>query len=224
MREFRCIKDFEYCKKGKVYGFMNRGGFDAIAEDGMWICDVNSSAGKEHFVEVTTSKTLEPVAVNEAQTTNSVVERVLVNDSTTIVFFTDKTKQVVRLAKGDVFDIEKAVAIAIAKHVLGGYTELKNVIDKVESKGFVPIGRAVIKNSGALYSTLLPTFFKNNCIEKYTKSYLRASNGFMYDCSELLAGGTEVEVFHRVGNHFNVIRPVGSDKVYVIGDDGIEVR
>ena len=164
------------------------------------------------------------MAVKEAQTINPIIERVLVNDSATIVFFTDKSKQVVKLAKGDVFDIEKAVAVAVAKHVLGGYTELKNVIEKVESKGLVPIGRAVIENSGALYSTLLPTFFKKNGIEKYTKSYLRASNGFMYDYSELLARGTEVEILHRVENHFNVIRPVGSDKVYVTGDDGIEIR
>lgn len=63
---------------------------------------------------------------------NSLVERVLVNDKATIVFFTDKTKQVVVHDDNLPSDLEKAVAMAIAKKYMGGYTNFKQVLNSVE--------------------------------------------------------------------------------------------
>lgn len=65
---------------------------------------------------------------------NNQIEKVLVNGKATIVFFTDKTKSVVVHDDDLPYDKEKAVAVAITKKFLGGYTPFKEVLEKVEVK------------------------------------------------------------------------------------------
>lgn len=48
-----------------------------------------------------------------------VIEKVIFNPPATIVFWSDKTKTVVKCGKNDIFDPEKGLALAIAKKLYG---------------------------------------------------------------------------------------------------------
>ena len=63
--------------------------------------------------------------VNQYQTNDqkslmmSYIDKVVFNNPATIVFWKDGTKTVVKCGKGDIFDPEKGLAMAIAKKALG---------------------------------------------------------------------------------------------------------
>ena len=56
------------------------------------------------------------------------VERIIRNEDATIVFFSDGDKEVVKKEPKEKDDHEKAVAIACAKKLLGGYDGLKKAL------------------------------------------------------------------------------------------------
>lgn len=129
---------------------------------------------------------------SQQQSTNSInplIKRVLVNGKATIVFFNSGSKQVVKLRDGKQFDLEKAVAIAISKEFLGGYTEFKNVLGKVEytkTKGVV----AVVVSRGQTYDTY-DEFFVEQGMERYIDRYA---------FGKVFGNGETVTVLHT-GNH-----------------------
>lgn len=55
------------------------------------------------------------------------IEKVIFNDPATIVFWADGTKTIVKAGKGDRFDPEKGLAMAIAKRALGNEGNYYNV-------------------------------------------------------------------------------------------------
>lgn len=59
------------------------------------------------------------------------IKKVIKNDDAVIVFWTDKTKTVVKLMAGDTDDIYAAVAQALAKKIYGGTGTFHKNIDKV---------------------------------------------------------------------------------------------
>lgn len=56
------------------------------------------------------------------------IERVIISGPATIVFFSDKTKIVVKCSEGETFDLEKALALAIARKALGNKGSYLNFI------------------------------------------------------------------------------------------------
>lgn len=61
------------------------------------------------------------------------INNVIVDKNATIVFFNDGTKEVVKKDLRDAYDFEKALSMACAKKLLGGYTPLKNILEKSET-------------------------------------------------------------------------------------------
>lgn len=59
------------------------------------------------------------------------IEKVIKNDDAVIVFWTDKTKTVVKLMAGDTDDIYSAVAQAMAKKIYGGTGKFHSHVNKV---------------------------------------------------------------------------------------------
>ena len=62
------------------------------------------------------------------------IKKVIFNEPATIVFFEDGTKTVVKCQKGDTFDPEKGLAMAISKKALGNKGNYYKVIDKWTDK------------------------------------------------------------------------------------------
>ena len=66
------------------------------------------------------------------------IEKVIFNDPATIVFWSDKTKTVVKTQNGEIFDPEKGLAMAIAKKALGNkreyYHTFKHWVKKYEKQ------------------------------------------------------------------------------------------
>lgn len=64
------------------------------------------------------------------------IQKVIFNDPATIVFWSDKTKTVVKAQDGDIFDPEKGLAMAISKKALGNgydyYNKFKKWLPKEE--------------------------------------------------------------------------------------------
>jgi hypothetical protein len=58
------------------------------------------------------------------------ITNVIYNDPATIVFWSDKTKTVVKAQAGETFDPEKGLAMAIAKRCFGNEGNYYNVFDK----------------------------------------------------------------------------------------------
>jgi len=120
---------------------------------------------------------------------NSLVQRVLLNDKATIVFFTDGTKSVVVHNDDLPYDSEKAIAMAIAKKFMGGYTELKKVVDSVDVKDSKRFARVI--DYGQTYTTY-PNFFNEHNKLEYKDDYT----------NEVLTNGEVVEVLYE-GKHNN---------------------
>lgn len=59
------------------------------------------------------------------------VKKVIANDNAVIVFFDDGRKKVMRCTKGDKYDIETAVAFAIAQKAYGSNSAFKKSVAKV---------------------------------------------------------------------------------------------
>jgi hypothetical protein len=78
------------------------------------------------------------VANLEGQVTRNnevpVPTRVIFNDRTTIVFWEDGTKTVVRVSEDDTFCKETGVAMAYMKKIYGGGTTFKKAVKKLEFK------------------------------------------------------------------------------------------
>lgn len=62
--------------------------------------------------------------------------RIIQHNKAVICFFADGSKTVSIPSGGDGFDLEKGVAMCVAKRVLGGYSGVKKAIEGVE-EGFV---------------------------------------------------------------------------------------
>jgi hypothetical protein len=58
------------------------------------------------------------------------IKQVIFNDPATIVIWWDDTKTVVKCQKGDTFDKEKGLAMAICKRLYGNESNYNNVINK----------------------------------------------------------------------------------------------
>lgn len=58
------------------------------------------------------------------------IKKVIFNYPTTIVFWADKTKTVVKCGENDIFDPEKGLAMAIARKALGNQGNYYNTIKK----------------------------------------------------------------------------------------------
>ena len=58
------------------------------------------------------------------------IQKVIFNPPATIVFWSDKTKTVVKAQGGDIFDPEKGLAMAISKKALGNEGNYCNVFKK----------------------------------------------------------------------------------------------
>lgn len=64
------------------------------------------------------------------------IKNVVFNNPLTVVIWADGTKTFVKCAEGDVYDPEKALAMAISKKALGNkYSSTKVISDWVEKKG-----------------------------------------------------------------------------------------
>lgn len=101
---------------------------------------------------------------------NSQIKKVLINGQATIVFFTDGTKSVVVHNDDLPYDKEKAIALAIAKKFLGGYTAFKEVLDAVESQEKF----AIVMGAGSEYTTYT-AFFKGE-YAKYLPKYVNSDH------------------------------------------------
>lgn len=143
--------------------------------------------------------------------------RILVNNNTTIVWFEDGQKVVVKHTDDTEFDLEKAVAMACAKKLLGGYTEFKKLLDVVEYKNKPKY--AILKSRGELYSTYLD-FFTKHGFEKYKEKYVVAK-GCIYRGSELPNIDAMVKILDTREDIY-VIQPVGTNKIYLIHSNGLE--
>lgn len=59
------------------------------------------------------------------------IERVISNNPATIIFWKDGTKTVVKCMKGDTYDLEKGIALAVIKHLLRSqYPQYKKFVQK----------------------------------------------------------------------------------------------
>ena len=68
------------------------------------------------------------------------IEKVIVSGPATIVFFSDKTKIVVKCSEGETFDLEKALALAIARKALGNKGSYLNFIkDGIKKAEYIDI-------------------------------------------------------------------------------------
>lgn len=76
------------------------------------------------------------------------IKKVIFNVPATIVFWMDGTKTVVLAQKGDKFDPEKGLAMAIAKHALGDKGNYYNVFRKHLPKSKVLKSTAGRKKTG----------------------------------------------------------------------------
>ena len=63
-------------------------------------------------------------------TLNLEIEKVIFNEPATIVFWSNGDKTVVKCQKGDKFDKEKGIALAVTKYVSGNKSNYNNVIKK----------------------------------------------------------------------------------------------
>lgn len=85
------------------------------------------------------------------------IDKVVFNEPATIVLWKDGTKTVVKCGKGDIFDPEKGLAMAIAKKVLGNkgnyYEVFKKFIteDKPVSSKFIVGDRVVFDCLGDIH-------------------------------------------------------------------------
>ena len=66
------------------------------------------------------------------------IEKVIKNDGAVIVFWSDKSKTIVKLMAGDTDDIYSAVAQAMAKKIYGGTGKFHRHIDKVLKDYTIP--------------------------------------------------------------------------------------
>ena len=68
-------------------------------------------------------------------TNAAAIKRVIFNPPATIVYWSDGTKTVVKCSEKDVFDPEKGLAMAVAKHCGGSYyKEIRNWVEKSGKK------------------------------------------------------------------------------------------
>lgn len=63
------------------------------------------------------------------------IYKVISNKGTTVVWFADESKQIVKLAKGDNGSVYSAVAYAIAKQLYNTNSEFKRCVDKALQEG-----------------------------------------------------------------------------------------
>ena len=66
----------------------------------------------------------------EKQSRMDIIKKVIFNDSDTIVFWSDGTKTVVKVADGEKFDPEKGLAMAISKHFFGDHGYYYDIFKK----------------------------------------------------------------------------------------------
>ena len=98
------------------------------------------------------------------------IERVIFNNPATIVYWSDKSKTVVKCQPGDTFNEETGLAMCIAKKYFGNAGNYCEVFKKwiseetkpvVEIKGFRVGDKVRVINSGALYSSYSEWVFNN---------------------------------------------------------------
>lgn len=63
-------------------------------------------------------------------TLNLKIEKVVFNEPATIVFWSNGDKTVVKCQKGDKFDKEKGIALAVTKYVFGNKSNYNNTVKK----------------------------------------------------------------------------------------------
>lgn len=94
------------------------------------------------------------------------IPRVLVNGNATIVWFEDGDKVVVKHTDDLPYDQEKAIAMACAKKLLGGYSKFQELMGIAEGgKKF-----AIVVDAGLRYPTYYG-FFGVYGLDKYAKDY-----------------------------------------------------
>lgn len=74
-------------------------------------------------------------------------EKIIQNGSAVIVFWTDKTKTVVKLKEDDQYDIYAAVAQALAKKIYGCNSVFHKMVDKVTEDHTIPMDMELLKAS-----------------------------------------------------------------------------
>jgi hypothetical protein len=88
-------------------------------------------ATKEQLERLEILKSVEQLKISKAikhpQPTHYICQ-----DIATIVFFDDETKIVVKQHEDDEWDMEKAIAIAISKKVMGGYKKFDEFVNNCE--------------------------------------------------------------------------------------------
>lgn len=87
------------------------------------------------------------------------IERVIYNDPATIVFWKDGSKTVVKCQKGDRFDPEKGLAMAMCKKALGNKGNYCNVFKKhLPEEEFIDYGAKIRELEKKLYSHMMDVF------------------------------------------------------------------
>ena len=115
----RFEKDIDYKKK---YEAMNKCYDDlseAVRRERVEMCDYRWKANEK---------------INALQN-ETIIKRIVHNKGTTVVWFKDDVKVVVRKAKGDKGDVYSAVAYAIAKRLYSNNSQFKHVVDSVLKEG-----------------------------------------------------------------------------------------
>lgn len=226
----RCVKGFEgLTTVGKIYTVV----------DGTITFDNGSKSGNKYESVKDMNRYMvsqfEEVKNNKPDT--GFIERVLVSGNATIAFFSDKTKQVVKHTDDLPYDEEKAVAMAVAKRFIGGYEPIKNAVEMIEYADDKRNGLmfeedsyelVMIANRGSAYSTY-KDFFGENGFSYLEKYYVEASNGIIYGLNEGLEDFETVRVIatgYRNGNNRDtkilVVNRIGTNELYLIGEDGLE--
>lgn len=63
------------------------------------------------------------------------IDRVIAHDPATIIYWKDGTKTVVKCMPGDEYDVEKGIAMAVIKHLLGNkYVTFKKFLQSESEK------------------------------------------------------------------------------------------
>ena len=153
--------------------------------------------------------------------------RILVNGNATIVWFEDGEKVVVKHTDDNEFDLEKAVAMACAKKLLGGYGKFKELMDVAEVKSKDNKQYAIVVQVGQTYTTYV-NFFKENNIEHYSKDYPNYHGNLNWNGESNIHpyNGEKVEVLehfeHRDGSNVIYVVRKSNGKIGLIGKDGLK--
>lgn len=147
------------------------------------------------------------------------IPRVLINGNATIVWFDDGDKVVVKHTDDLPYDQEKAISMACAKKLLGGYSKFQELMDITEVKdGLENNSCAIIIDDSLLYSTYL-NFFTGE-LEKYKDKYVVAQ-GMVYTSYEKPHNGEKVKIVDSKDG-LVVIKPVNKNGLYLISSKGLK--